>query len=177
MPLPPLSAPVALPLLRQAAPLCGLRGPQLGPPQALQAAREALGPSSGGEAGQAAGEEEVGQPWSLRPGLKVDLVRHGEFERNGAGAQRRFTPLGVLPSFTEEIVDFEPGQQLSYRLVSGLPFRNYTGEVRLRPIAYGTRIDYTVSADNRLPGVAEAMSHALLFALKRAVQQAVGKVG
>ncbi len=111
------------------------------------------------------------------PGLKVDLVRHGEFERNGAGAQRRFTPLGVLPSFTEEIVDFEPGQQLSYRLVSGLPFRNYTGEVRLRPIAYGTRIDYTVSADNRLPGVAEAMSHALLFALKRAVQQAVGKVG
>lgn len=103
------------------------------------------------------------------PGLKVTLVQHGDFERNGAGARRSIKPAPLLPPIVEEITAFEPEQRLGYRGVSGIPFRNYAGEVALRPAGGGTEIRYTIRADNRLPGVAQALAHGLLFALKRAV--------
>ena len=105
------------------------------------------------------------------PGLKVDLVRHGEFERNGAGAQRTIRTAPLVPPMVEEVVDFEPQQRLSYRGVSGIPFRNYLGEVELRPAGSGTAISYTVSADTPLPGVARVLAGGLLFALKRQVNR------
>ncbi|MBS9535061.1 SRPBCC family protein [Mycobacterium sp. M1] len=104
--------------------------------------------------------------------VKVTLTRHGDFERNGAGAQRTIKAAPLLPPLVEEVVDFEPEQRLSYKGVSGIPFRNYLGEVDLRPAGSGTAISYTVSADNPLPGVAAALAHGLLFALKRAVNRA-----
>ena len=106
------------------------------------------------------------------PGVKVSLTRHGDFERNGAGAQRTIRTAPLVPPMVEEVVDFEPDKRLSYRGVSGVPFRNYLGEVQLRPAGSGTEISYTVSADNPLPGVASALAHGLLFALKRAVVKA-----
>ena len=104
--------------------------------------------------------------------VKVTLTRHGDFERNGAGAQRTIKALPVVPPIVEEIVDFEPGQRLSYRGVSGIPFRNYVGAVQLNPTDSGTEISYTISADNPLPGVATVLANGLLFALKRAVKNA-----
>ena len=103
--------------------------------------------------------------------VQVTLSRHGDFERNGAGAQRTIKTAPLLPPMVEEVVDFEPQQRMSYRGVSGIPFRNYLGEVDLRPVGAGTEIRYTVSADNPLPGVAAALAHGLLFALKRAVHK------
>lgn len=106
------------------------------------------------------------------PGLKVTLPRHGDFERNGVGAQRSIKAAPLMPPLVEEIVEFEPEQRLGYRGVSGIPFRNYTGDVQLRPVGSGTEISYTVRADNRLPGVAAVLANGLLFALKRAVEKA-----
>ncbi len=103
------------------------------------------------------------------PGVKATLIRHGDFDRNGVGAQRRIRAVPLLPAFVEEITEFEPDHKLSYRAVSGIPFRNYLGEVELRPVGDGTEIRYTISADNRIPAVAEALAHGLLFALKRQV--------
>lgn len=103
------------------------------------------------------------------PGMKASLLRPGDTERNGVGAQRRLQPLPLMTPFVEEITAFEPERRMAYRAVSGIPFRNYAAEIELRPSAEGTGIVYTVSADNRLPGVAAAIAYGLLFALKRQV--------
>ncbi|MGV0633648.1 SRPBCC family protein [Mycolicibacillus trivialis] len=106
------------------------------------------------------------------PGLRVDLIREGTPDRNGVGAQRRIQPAPLLPAFVEEVTAFDPEKRLAYRAVSGIPFRNYSGEVELAPVGNGTEIRYTVSADNQLPAVATVMANGLLFALKRQVKKA-----
>lgn len=106
------------------------------------------------------------------PGLTVTLVQDGSPDRNGVGAQRRIQPAPLLPAIVEEVTAFEPEKRLAYRAVSGVPFRNYSGEVELAPVGHGTEIRYTVSADNRLPAVATVLANGLLFALKRQVKKA-----
>ena len=100
-------------------------------------------------------------------------MRHGDFERNGVGARRHIRPL-LLPAFVEEVTEFEPQERMSYKAVSGIPFRNYVGRVELRPNGAGTEISYTVSADNRIPGAAAAIANGLLFLLKRQVKRRGG---
>ncbi|MEZ0364965.1 SRPBCC family protein [Mycobacterium sp. pUA109] len=106
------------------------------------------------------------------PGMKASLVRPGDPERNGVGAQRRLQPAPFLPPFVEEITAFEPDRRLSYRAVSGIPLRNYAGEVELRSVGEGTEITYRVSADNRIPGAAAVLANVLLFAFKRQINRA-----
>lgn len=106
------------------------------------------------------------------PGLKVTLDSVGAPDRNGVGARRRIKPAPLLPAIVEEITAFEPDQRLGYRGVAGIPFRNYAGEVELRQAGHGTEIRYTVSADNKLPGVAAVLANGLLFAVKRQVKKA-----
>lgn len=109
---------------------------------------------------------------SWAPGLQVTVVRPGAPEPNGVGAQRRIKAVPGMAPLVEEVVAFEPNQRMSYRGVSGIPFRNYVGDVVLRPTGSGTEINYTVSADNPLPGVAAVLANVLLFSLKRAVKKA-----
>lgn len=109
---------------------------------------------------------------SWAPGLKITVIRPGTTEPNGVGAQRRIQAVPGMAPLVEEIIAFEPDQRLSYRGVSGIPFRNYVGNVALRSTGSGTEISYTVSADNRLPGVAAVLAQGLLFGLKRAVNKA-----
>lgn len=106
------------------------------------------------------------------PGLKITVIQPGAPEPNGVGAQRRIQAVPGMAPLVEEIIAFEPEQRLSYRGVSGVPFRNYVGNVALRSTGSGTEISYTVSADNRLPAVASVLAHGLLFGLKRAVNKA-----
>jgi uncharacterized protein YndB with AHSA1/START domain len=105
------------------------------------------------------------------PGLKVDLVRNGDGDRNGKGAVRKIrTPLPVL-AILEEVVDFDPPYRMAYRAVSGVPLKNYLGEIELTTVAAGTRIDYSISADARIPVLddlaVKAISRGLLLALTR----------
>ena len=109
---------------------------------------------------------------SWAPGLKINVIRQGSPEPNGVGAQRRIKAVPGMAPLVEEIVTFEPDQRLGYRGVSGIPFRNYAGDVVLRPTGSGTEISYTVSADNPLPAVAGVLANVLLFGLKRAVKKA-----
>lgn len=105
------------------------------------------------------------------PGIKATVIRGGELEHNGVGAQRRVQALPLAPAFVEEVTEFEPEQKLSYTAVSGIPFRNYAGTVELTPVGDDTEISWTVSADNHLPGVAKALASGLLFALTRQIKR------
>ena len=109
---------------------------------------------------------------SWGPGLKVSLDKEGATDRNGLGAVRRIAAPGPAPAIVEEIVAFEPGRKLGYRALSGVPFKNYGGEVVLSPAGTGTRIDYSITIDERVPLVEKAaaagVGRLLLGALVRA---------
>ncbi len=109
---------------------------------------------------------------SWAPGLKVTLDNEGTTDRNGLGAVRRISAPGPMPAIVEEIVAFVPNSTLGYRAKAGVPFKNYGGEVVLSPVGGGTRIDYSISLDERVPVVekaaAAAVGRVLLSALVRA---------
>ncbi|MBO9521140.1 MAG: SRPBCC family protein [Nocardioidaceae bacterium] len=109
---------------------------------------------------------------SWGPGITVRLEKPGAPERNGLGAVRRITAPGPAPAIVEEVTAFEPGRRLGYRALAGVPFKNYGGDVVLTPAGAGTRIDYTVTIDERVPlvekGAAAAVARGLLTALVRA---------
>ena len=106
------------------------------------------------------------------PGLKVTLENEGGTERNGLGAVRRISAPGPMPAIVEEVVAFQPPSLLSYRAKAGVPFKNYGGTVTLTPAGNGTKIDYSITLDQRVPGfekgAAALVARVLLTALVRA---------
>ena len=109
---------------------------------------------------------------SWGPGLKVTLVEEGASDRNGLGAVRRIDAPGPAPAIVEEVVVFEQNSRLGYRAKAGVPFKNYGGTVQLTPVGTGTRIDYSLTIDERVPlvekGAAAVVARVLLTALVRA---------
>lgn len=106
------------------------------------------------------------------PGIKVTLDKQGSPTPGGVGAVRRIDAPGPMPAIVEEVTVFEPGSRLGYKAVSGVPFKNYHGEVVLTPVADGTKIDYSVSLDLPLVGVvpATAIAQTLMRLLARAAR-------
>jgi len=108
---------------------------------------------------------------SWGPGVSVELTRAGATERNGVGAVRRIKARGPAPAIVEEITGFDAPHRLGYRALSGVPIKNYAGEVVLTKVAGGTRIDWTLTGDQRIPLVdratIKAISATLLQLLKR----------
>ncbi len=104
------------------------------------------------------------------PGLSAAILKDGADTRNGVGAVRELKgPLSV-PTIVEEIVGFEPQRRLAYRALSGVPLKNYTGEIVLTPQGTErTTITYTVAADQRVPLVEKAVTLAIATSLLGAV--------
>ena len=111
---------------------------------------------------------------SWGPGVTVKLVEEGTPMRNGLGAVRRIAMPGPAPAIVEEVVTFEEPHRFGYAAVSGVPFRDYSGEVVLTEGSGGTRIDYTLRYRPRLPVVERVpvalVTRALLGALVRAAR-------
>lgn len=109
---------------------------------------------------------------SWGPGLKVALQTEGTPDRNGLGAVRKISAPGPMPAIVEEVVAFEPNQTFGYRALAGVPFKNYGGTVTLTPQDGSTRIDYSITLDERVPVVEKAaaalVARVLLTALVRA---------
>jgi uncharacterized protein YndB with AHSA1/START domain len=75
--------------------------------------------------------------WS--PNDRVELVREGDPPPDGTGAERLLFTGRV--TVREEITVFEPGTRLGYRLLSGMPLRDYTAEITLTPRDEGRATD------------------------------------
>jgi len=102
------------------------------------------------------------------PGLQATLDK--------VGAVRRISVPGPAPAIVEEIVAFEPDAKLGYKALSGVPFKEYAGEVALRPAGSGTEIRWTLRITERVPVVEKAaaavVARTLLSALVRQVKKA-----
>jgi|SRR5947209_5084269 len=83
--------------------------------------------------------------------------REGDPAPDGVGTLRRLRRFPVTN--LEEVTAFEPGARLGYRLVKGLPLRNYNAEVRLDDAPDGgTRITWRAEFDTTwVPGVANGL--------------------
>ncbi len=112
---------------------------------------------------------------SWGPGMKVSLDKEGATERNGVGAVRRIKAPGPAPAIVEEITRFEVDGVLGYKALGGVPFRNYSGEVALSPAGGGTRIEWTLTADQRLPVVEQVALKAVVTTLLQPLVRAVKK--
>ncbi|OHT96267.1 hypothetical protein BKG61_18635 [Mycobacterium syngnathidarum] len=56
------------------------------------------------------------------------------------------------PVIREQITGFEPPTTLRYSLVSGLPFREYTGQITVEPAATGSLMSTVISFRTIIPG-------------------------
>jgi uncharacterized protein YndB with AHSA1/START domain len=83
------------------------------------------------------------------------LEREGSPEPDGVGAVRRFTRYGA--GSREEVLAWEPPTRLAYAILSGFPVRDYRAEVTLSPDAGGTRILWTATFDELVPGTGRLM--------------------
>jgi uncharacterized protein YndB with AHSA1/START domain len=84
------------------------------------------------------------------PLRRVEMEAGGTPEANGVGAVRALHLVG--PPLREQVTAFEKPRRMGYRLLSGLPVRDYTGEVLLEPTGDGTRIRWTISFSPIIPG-------------------------
>lgn len=79
--------------------------------------------------------------WSMFDSF--ELERPGTPDRYGVGAIRVFATR--VSRAREEVVDLEADRSLTYRLLSGLPLRNYQATVTLTPVDRGTSILWSAS--------------------------------
>jgi carbon monoxide dehydrogenase subunit G len=108
--------------------------------------------------------------WS--PGVRVSLERQGQPTANGIGAIRAVRMLGL--TIREQVTGMDPQERLAYRALSGIPLRDYAGEVFLAPDPAGTGVTWTLSTSSRLPGTRMLLalnSRAFARALQRSAER------
>lgn len=93
------------------------------------------------------------------PARMVTLEREGDPSARGIGAIRVIS----RPPFTvrEQITDVDEPTRLAYRLLSGLPARDYRGETVLSSVDGATDIVWAVTLAPRLPGVTFVVRHVI----------------
>jgi hypothetical protein len=101
---------------------------------------------------------------------EVVLAEPGEPAPNGVGALRRIR-MGRVRT-VERVVGFEPPHRFAYELLSGLPVRDYRGEVTLDPIpSGGTRITWRSSFRPGYPLAGPLQRYAVRRFLRRTARR------
>ncbi len=103
---------------------------------------------------------------------KVVLERTGDPDPNGLGAVRVFHagPMRTV----EEVTGWEPEHTMTYRLVKGLPIRDYRAEMVLRTEAHSdedggntvTVLDWSSTFEPKIPGTGRFFEWFLALAVK-----------
>jgi uncharacterized protein YndB with AHSA1/START domain len=118
--------------------------------------------------------DHTGMPrWT--PYRRAVLETPGQPHRNGVGAVRSLHLIG--PPTREEVLEFEPPHRLRYRLLSGLPFRDYTGEITIEPEGTGSRLSTTLRFRTCIPGTQLFGPIAIRLATRAAARVAENESG
>lgn len=107
------------------------------------------------------------------PYRKSTLERPGTTHPNGVGAIRSLHLLG--PPTREQVLSFDPPRCLRYTLLSGLPFDDYVGEVRVEPEGAGSRLSTEIEFHTRIPGSQIFGPIAIRLATRSAARLAEGR--
>ncbi len=95
--------------------------------------------------------------WS--PIESFELERHGNPPPEGPGAIRVFRRGRTVGR--DQLVDVVPAERLVYVSLSGMPVRDYRGEVELSPAGGGTDIRWQASFAPKVPGTGWLMERGL----------------
>jgi uncharacterized protein YndB with AHSA1/START domain len=90
---------------------------------------------------------------------------------DGLGSVREIRAGGMR--FEETITGFEPISSIEYRITRGGPIKNHVGRLRFTEVPGGTKLDYTIEFDPRLPLTGGLIASVLCTAFSRGVQRAV----
>jgi hypothetical protein len=90
--------------------------------------------------------------WGAWTGFALESP--GEGAPEGPGAVRSFTSrtYGRTVVSRERVLEVVPGRRVRYELLSGLPLRNYRGQVDLTPDGSGTVIRWHSTFDGAVGG-------------------------
>ena len=103
---------------------------------------------------------------------RVVRVRDGDGDRNGVGSVRRLSFGGLLP-FEETVTEAVPNERIEYRITKGSPLRDHRGVMSFAETAAGgTHLDYRITFDSKVPGLAAAVA----ATLRRQVARGLRKV-
>lgn len=97
-------------------------------------------------------------------------VKDGSDEPNGLGSVRRIGP-GAL-AFDETIVAFERPRRIDYAITRGSPLKNHLGQIRFLKTPDGTRVDYSIQFESKVP----LLGYVVAAALKAAYRKGIKKV-
>jgi uncharacterized protein YndB with AHSA1/START domain len=95
--------------------------------------------------------------WKAWAGMSHSSLKvHGKPDKNGTGAVRCLSTSGL--NAHEEILDFDPPNRMTYRVVKGgLGMKNHLGEVLFEPSEGGTKITWRCRFDSAIPGLGPLM--------------------
>jgi hypothetical protein len=86
-------------------------------------------------------------------GAKIKRLSDGsDGTRNGAGASRELK-VGPLPGFVETNTEVVPNELIRYRITKGGVLKDHEGVMRFSSRGTGSRLDYTIDFDGKLPGI------------------------
>jgi hypothetical protein len=104
-------------------------------------------------------------------GAKIKRLSDGsDGTRNGAGASRELK-VGPLPGFVETNLEVIPNELIRYRITRGGILKDHEGVMRFSPNGTGSRLDYTIDFDGKVPGVAPVVKAMLTRNISAALRK------
>jgi uncharacterized protein YndB with AHSA1/START domain len=105
-------------------------------------------------------------------GAKIRRLTDGsDGTRNGAGSSREMR-VGPLPAFVETTIEVIPNELIRYRITKGGILKDHEGVMRFSSQGDGSQLDYTITFDGKVPGIAPVVK----MSLDRSVAKALRKL-
>jgi hypothetical protein len=104
-------------------------------------------------------------------GAKIKRLSDGsDGTRNGTGASRELR-VGPLPAFVETNVEVIPNELIRYRITRGGILKDHEGVMRFSRQGSGSRLDYTIDFDGKLPGLGAVVKRMLTRNITSALEK------
>ena len=116
-----------------------------------------------------ADHERLGRVWPGR--FRRSQVSADPAQPNGLGPVREIRSSGM--TFDETITGFDVPSRIEYRITRGGPIKNHVGTMRFSEVPGGTKLEYTIEFDPKVPLTGGLLASVLCTAWHRGVQNAI----
>jgi hypothetical protein len=108
-------------------------------------------------------------------GARIRRLNDGsDGTRNGVGSARQLR-VGPLPPFVETVTEVIPNELIRYRITRGGVLKDHEGVMRFTRQGSGSRLDYTIGFDGKLPGIGPVVKLVLTRSVSTALRQFAGR--
>ena len=97
---------------------------------------------------------------------KITRVCDGDTSRNGIGSVRKLRVL-IAPPFYETVTAFQENELIEYKITRGSPIKNHHGVMRFEKTDQGSRLNYTISFEGKLPLIANVIKLSLERSIRK----------